>query len=42
MLTFSEKDFNALDDENLERVIIAYGDGQGDTYLKSLKELKDE
>ncbi len=32
----SIEDINTLDDNDLKRVIIAYGDGQGDTYLKNL------
>lgn len=37
--TFTEEEFNNLSDEDLERVIIASNDGQGDTSLESFLEI---
>jgi hypothetical protein len=39
MIQFTEDQVNNFNDEQLERFIIAYGDGQGDTYIRTLKQL---
>lgn len=42
MIRFTEEQVNNFNDEQLERFIIAYGDGQGDTYIHTLKHLSND
>jgi len=37
--TFTEEEFNNLSDDDLDRVIIASNDGQGDTSLRSFLDI---
>lgn len=38
IIKFTEEQINNMSDNELKRVIIAYSDGQGDTYLTNLYE----
>lgn len=42
MIRFTSTQVNNFTKEQEQRFIIGYGDGQGDSYLESLAEMKDQ
>ena len=39
---FTTKEINQLKGDDLQRFVVSYGDGQGDTYIKTLDEFDED